>query len=91
VILYVAAEPAQAETNAPLDRAETYAGALGDLLVGEPAEECQLDRRSELWGESDQCCPQSVRLYRGGDGPAVVLVGWNMSLATRGCRSWSPN
>jgi hypothetical protein len=48
VILQVAAEPAQAETNALLDRAETYGGALGDLLVREPAEERQLDRRSEL-------------------------------------------
>ena len=43
-------ETTQPETDAPLDRAEWYAGEPGDLIVGEPGQEPQLDCGSLLGG-----------------------------------------
>ena len=46
--MQVAAETTQPETDPSLDCAEWYARVLGDLVVGEPDKERQLDRESLL-------------------------------------------
>jgi hypothetical protein len=56
--LQVAAETAQPEADASLDRAEWYAGELGHLVMGEPGEERQLDRGSLLWRDELNAAPR---------------------------------
>jgi hypothetical protein len=56
--LQVAAETAQPEVDLSLDRAEWYAGELGNLDVGKPGEERQFDRGSLPWRERGQRCPR---------------------------------
>jgi hypothetical protein len=84
------AKATQPETDASLDRAEGYAGELGDLVVGEPGEERQLDRGSLLRGKCDQRRSQTTRLCCRGDGPADVLVERSMSLEMLERGAWLP-
>ena len=87
--MLVAAETAQPEADASLDRAEWYAGELGDLLVGEPGEERQLDCGSLLWRERGQRRSKATRLCCSGDGPADVLVNRSTNLEVGGSRASS--
>ena len=66
--------------DASLDCVEWYAGELGDLLVGKPGEERQLDCGSLLWRERGQRRSKATRLCCSGDGPADVLVNRSTNL-----------